>query len=629
MIRKWVVALFVTLFLAGIAAAVPSNPENSTFPGTGIELNKGETIPSVKTIVGPALQGTPQGVVSVQQAALSSEDLEPSPFERYVEASVGMPVKYFGFDHFLMPPSTFAPVQNVPVGPDYVLGPGDELRLTLWGMVNGEWSLIVDRDGNILIPEVGKVGVSGLSFADARESIKKAISRVFSNFEMNLSMGTLRTIQIFVVGNARRPGTYTVSSLSTLVNALFTCGGPSKAGSLRDIQLKRGGRTLVRFDLYDFLLKGDKSKDLRLMPGDVLFIPPVGPLAAVVGQVKVPAIYELKGSPTVGELISMAGGPSTTAYRGRVQVQQIEGGRFRVVREVDLSKAASLSLLSGEGSLINVFSLTDTPEKASGANTLVVSVRGEVRYPGSYSLPQGARISDLLEKAGGVTPRAFPGGVDFRRKSVRNLQQAQLDDTLKRMEIELLGTSANEMSSSLNASDANLLKAEADQKRSLLAKLKEVKATGRVVLRIADFSKIKGTEADLELEEGDSLLIPAFPQTVQVLGAVLNPTAFVYQPGLGIRDYLSMAGGYSLEASPDRIYLLKADGRALRFEPKGKAWPFDKARSASSKITLEPGDAIVVPQKVNSYKGLRQTRDWVDVIFKIAMSAAAVNNLTD
>jgi protein involved in polysaccharide export with SLBB domain len=185
-----------------------------------------------------------------------------------------MYLKQFGYSFFYQPPASFLPMEAVPVGPDYVIGPGDRIKLIIWGSVEGEYNLTVDRNGQIDIPKVGAVHVSSLTYRQLREALDREFSRQFTNFQMNVTLDNLRTIQIYVVGQARFPGSYAVSSLSTLVSALFAAGGPSKSGSLRNIQIKRGNRVVVTFDMYDFLLRGDKSKDIRLQPEDVIFIRP-------------------------------------------------------------------------------------------------------------------------------------------------------------------------------------------------------------------------------------------------------------------------------------------------------------------------------------------------------------------
>ena len=205
----------------------------------------------------------------------------------------------FGADLFNTTPSTFAPVDNIPVTPDYVIGPGDELRLQIWGQVNQRGSFVVDRTGSIALPEVGTIHVAGLQFSQLSDFLKSQLGRVYRNFDLNVNLGQLRSIQVFVVGQGRQPGSYTIGSLSTLLNALFASGGPLPQGSLRDIQVKRDARDNTHFDLYDLLLHGDKTKDVRLESGDVIFIPDVGPQVAVLGSVTTPGIYELRGEKRV------------------------------------------------------------------------------------------------------------------------------------------------------------------------------------------------------------------------------------------------------------------------------------------------------------------------------------------
>ncbi len=219
---------------------------------------------------------------SEQQPLLPPEPL--SPFQKMVEATTGEQLEIYGASLFRRVPTTFAPVENVPVGPAYVIGPGDEIRLQLSGQVNRLTTLTVDRDGSIQIPELGRVHVAGLTYGQLPEFLNRQVGRIYRNFTVSVSLGALRTIQVFVVGQARRPGSFSISSLSTLLNALFASGGPAATGSVRDIQVKRNGETIDHFDLYDLLLHGDKSHDIALATGDVIFIPYAGPQVAVLGQ---------------------------------------------------------------------------------------------------------------------------------------------------------------------------------------------------------------------------------------------------------------------------------------------------------------------------------------------------------
>ena len=355
-------------------------------------------------------------------------------------------IKQFGYDIFNQAPSSFAPDNIVPVGPDYLLGPGDELRITVWGKVNAEFDQVIDRDGGISIPPMGIMHLSGLTFKEARDYLAREFSRYYipSQVKFNVSMGRLRTIKVFVIGNVRKPGSFTISSLSTLINALFAAGGPAKDGSMRDIRLIRDGKTLVHFDLYDFLQRGDSSKDVRLMPEDVIFVPPVGPLVGVAGSVKMPAIYEMKGDTRVMDLIKEAGGTDSIAYNYRLQLLRIKDGRKQVRVEMNLSdieKDPDKNFLLTDGDLVTIFPVPQVLEDT-------VKISGAVKAPGAFGLRPGMKISDLLTYAGGTRRYAdmenaeltrlniTPNGPEIKRFTV-NLRKAEQGDqksdiTLKR-----------------------------------------------------------------------------------------------------------------------------------------------------------------------------------------------------
>jgi protein involved in polysaccharide export with SLBB domain len=338
--------------------------------------------PSVATQPGvtPPLQ---QPFVLVQPDAAQRTE-----FQEFVAQSVGRYLPLFGFNLFEGVPTTFAPVDSIPVTPDYVVGPGDEILIRAWGQVDIDFRAVVDRNGMINIPRVGNVNVAGIRYQDLNGYLRNAIGRIYRNFQLNVTLGQLRSIQIFVVGQARRPGSYTVSSLTTLVNAVFASGGPSPKGSMRRIQLKRGDKTVTEFDLYDLLLKGDKSKDVQLLPGDVIYIPPVGELAAIHGSVNEPAIYELKGRATLNELLQLSGGLSTTAEGRRVSVERIEDRKARRMDEFALD-SAGLGREMKDGDLVRVFALSPKIENA-------VTLRGSVATPGRYAWREGLRVRDII-----------------------------------------------------------------------------------------------------------------------------------------------------------------------------------------------------------------------------------------
>lgn len=323
---------------------------------------------------------------------------QASEYQKIVAASAGHPVPIFGNDLFGTAPSTFAPVDNIPVTPDYVLGPGDELRLQIWGQVNQRGSYVVDRTGSISLPQVGTLQVAGLQYSQVTDFLKAQLGRVYRNFDLNVNLGQLRSIQVFVVGQAKQPGSYTIGSMSTLLNALFASGGPLPQGSLRDIQVRRGDQTIVHFDLYDLLLHGDKSKDVPLSSGDVIFIPDVGAQVAVLGSVTVPAIYELRGEKTFGQIVALAGGETSAAEGSHVRVERIYRHAERSVIEVDLATGDAPPVQDGD--ILYVNSIVDRFHNG-------VTLRGNVANPGLYVWHEGMHVSDLIPSRDALVTRNY------------------------------------------------------------------------------------------------------------------------------------------------------------------------------------------------------------------------------
>jgi polysaccharide export outer membrane protein len=347
----------------------------------------------------------------------------PTEFQEFVASSIGRRLPVYGRNLFDHVPTTFAPVDRVPVTDDYRIGPGDEILIRAWGQIALNGKLVVDRNGAVFLPKVGTLVVVGLKYQQLQEYFRAAIGRMFRNFDLTVSLGQLRSIQIFVVGQAQRPGSYTVGSLCTLVNALFASGGPSGTGSMRHIQLKRNNRVITEFDLYDLLLRGDKSKDARLLPGDVIYIPPTGPSMAIAGSVIVPAIYELRERTTLGEAIEMAGGLATTADGQKAVIERIEKHDTRRVEEFSLGEKSEehtdekagerpgepgdelgdtrgLHLVLQDGDVVRIFSVS--PHFANA-----VTLRGNVAHPGRTEWQSGMRLRDLIPNQDALVTRDY------------------------------------------------------------------------------------------------------------------------------------------------------------------------------------------------------------------------------
>ncbi|MEZ8186027.1 SLBB domain-containing protein [Shewanella sp. 5S214] len=297
-------------------------------------------------------------------------------------------LKRFGYEMFAGEPTTFAPVTDVPVPSDYMVGPGDVIKVQLYGKESNEYSLTINRDGTVQIPDLGPVSVAGLSFADLRQELSKRIKQQTIGIESNITMGELRSIRIFIAGDAYKPGSYTVSSLSTITQALFVAGGVNEIGSLRNVQVKRGGKLVGSLDLYDLLLRGDASGDINLRSGDVVFIPSIGGLVSVAGEVQRPAIYELKKHETIADVINMAAGIKQDAYPKNSSIERYNANGLKTIINVDLTSDKGNNTIAKAGDYIRVKSASNQYEDA-------ITVVGAVVRPGKYQWKQ-QRISDVL-----------------------------------------------------------------------------------------------------------------------------------------------------------------------------------------------------------------------------------------
>ena len=298
-------------------------------------------------------------------------------------------LKPFGYDLFAGSPTTFAPVTEIPIPNDYTLGPGDVLRVQLWGKENQQLELPVSRDGTISFPQSGPQAIAGLSFDQARQQIKKLVSEQYIGVQASVTLGELRSMRVFVLGEARNAGSYTVSSLSTLTNALYVSGGIKRTGSLRKIQHKRNGQLVGELDLYDLLLAGDTSNDNRLQPGDVIFIPPVGDRVGIDGEVYRPALYELKNGTNLQELVNLAGGLTPQAYPQLVRIERNNDDFLRIIAEANLTTPKGKQAQVKPGDRIEVASISDITGQ-------YVEVKGAATRPGKFAWVPGMRVSSVI-----------------------------------------------------------------------------------------------------------------------------------------------------------------------------------------------------------------------------------------
>ncbi|MGO9434831.1 MAG: SLBB domain-containing protein [Terracidiphilus sp.] len=741
-----------------------------------------------------------------RQASTQAGSLPPEPlteFQKFVASTTGLVLPIYGANLFRHIPSTFAPVELSPVPADYVIGPGDELRIRIWGQISIESNLRVDRSGEIYLPQVGQIHVAGLAFSDLDSHFRQAIGRVYHNFDLSVDLGQIRAIQIYVTGQARRTGVYTVSSLSSLVDAIFASGGPSTEGSMRAVELRRGASLVTRFDLYDLLIRGDKTKDVKLLAGDVIYIPPVGPQAAVFGSVRNPAIYELQPQESLSGALTDAGGVSAVAAEARVSVERIDEHRDRHAMEVAYD-AAGLAAPLADGDVIRVFSIVPryqktvalrgnianpgrfawhegmrvselipdkeslltrnywwrraqlglpipefepiagfadlrqpadnqpvtlpepspvssasaqdqngaqmpydaqqhagsaplasqqvaNPTQASVATqrtevqitapdidwdyavierldpetlktnllsfdlgklvlqhdatqdielqpgdvvtifsqadinvpvaeqTKFVRLEGEFVHAGVYSVQPGETLRHLVERAGGLTPNAYLYASEFTRVSTRAVQQARIDEYVQSLSLAIQRNVVNLASSPVAQGLAGGSVAQSGE-QSLLASLRQIRATGRIVLPLQPSNTEVENLPNIALEDGDRFVVPHVPAVVNVVGAVYDQNSFLYSDRMRAGAYLRHAGGTNRDADRKREFIIRADGEVVSNDTSNGPWG-----SEFNSLHIYPGDTIVVPEKIYKPSPLYGVLEWSQMFSQFALGAAALD----
>ncbi len=500
---------------------------------------------------------------------------------------------------------------------DYVIAPGDEVLVTLWGSVDADLRLTVDRAGRITLPRIGTVQVAGTRQADLPAMLQQRVARVFRDFQLSATVGQIRGVRVFVTGFVAKPGTYTVSNLSTVVTALMRAGGPSAAGSFRTIELRRGGSKLATFDLYDLLLRGDRSGDTILQGGDVVHVGPVGLQVGVIGSVNKPAVMELKSGESVADALAMAGGFSSVADRSRLLIERLLDRNSQ--RAAELKLPGDLRTELSHGDLVRAFNTTTLALSTQYQNKRV-RVEGEVRKPGEYLLPASSTIQDALTAAGGLTPGAFVFGTEFNRESVRLIQQQNYDRALRDLETDLTRNSATQRS--FNADQVNTAAASSAANARLVERLRAVQPTGRVVLSLTPESRELPL---LAVEDGDRLFIPAVPSTVGVFGSVFNGGNYLLRPGTTVEQVLRIAGGPTKGADSSSAFVVRMDGSVISARLNTAGW-FSSGKSLGDFAAL-PGDTIFVPEELNKTTFMQEAKEWTQILFQFGLGAAAIKTL--
>ncbi|MFH1854541.1 MAG: SLBB domain-containing protein [Candidatus Omnitrophota bacterium] len=711
-------------------------------------------------------------------------------------ATLGMIKMAFGGSSSSQP--TFSPQVTsetavVPIGPDYVIGPGDTLVINIWGSVQETFPVEVDREGKIMLPKAGPLYVWGMRFEEAEKKISDRLNQFYTNFKVDVSMGKLREILVYVMGEVKKPGSYSINSQSTIFQALYAAGGPTKLGTLRKIKIIHADGKEELIDLYTFLLEGHMTASSRVQSGDTVFIPPIGDVVAIAGNVKRPGIYETQIDIRLSDLLKFTGGITPTGDLQRLQVERIENNDRRVMLDIELKKTdlgkfsledikiqnGDLVIVSpivrlkhdfvsilgnverpGDYALTKNMKVTDLIARAKGfmpatyisrleiarvtsdrarqiipvnlediklgakeenidldewdilliyseseitppsfveidgainrpgkyeltpqmkisdlvfraggikpgevirgaelfhiipgeqpvvcdigikqvsdVNIMVdkdiilrsgdaifiksepklterriIVLKGEVRYPGTYSIRKGERLSSLVERAGGFTDDAFLDGSIFMRKSIREAQEKLREDYIERENKNLVSEQQALLLRRGTGIDPSSISESVRMRQEMLQYIASAEIKGRMVMTLLPVSQLKGTKYDILLEDGDALTVPQTTSGITIMGSVNNPTSIPFEPGKGIEYYLRKTGGLTKHADKRGIYVIKANGEAV-------------SKFMMSK-SVERGATIVVPQEFRYWTPPGQLlKDTVEMLSRIAIGVGII-----
>jgi polysaccharide export outer membrane protein len=740
------------------------------------------------------------------------------PLKKTGEAAL----KPFGYDIFQQEASTYLtlnPLSNVPVPSNYQVGPGDVLDVELYGNQNGAYPLTVGRNGQISLPQLGPITVGGLLFSAVQSEIESRVAHQMIGVHASVTMAQTRSIQVFVMGDAFRPGVYTLSGLATVTSALYAAGGVSNTGSLRRVQLIRNGKVVDRIDLYNLLIHGSTRHDATLLQGDVVFVPPVGHTVAIDGEVQRPAIYEIKNETAPAQIVALAGGlrpnadlanatvtrilpngervvlplklgpggdaeglrngdyihiprlkpaldeavtlqgnvynPGVYAYqpgmrltdvlrsvaelkpnsdlhyvlirrklppdlhvealsanlaqalahphsaaniplmpRDEITVFNLTSNRDRIIEPIlhsleaestaehpeqsvaidgqvnvpgqyplepgmriaDLIRAGGglssaaytggaelaryvvgsngvrhtriykinlAEALAGnlrDNLLLKPFDVLTVEEVSQWGHQATVTLHGQVRFPGTYTIRPGETLKSVIERAGGLTPWAFPQGAVFTRTELQQREQHEMNLLAQRMRIEL-GVLALRASVTATGGAAGAAANTMIVAKSLLQELKTERAVGRLVINLPKIMRDPANSPyDVILRNGDALYVPKFEQEVTVIGEVEDPTSHLYNPNLSRDAYIQLSGGVTSEADRSRIYVVRADGSVVTGS-HGSFW------FSHSGVQIKPGDTIVVPINAEKMLPLPFWQAVTGILYNVAIAAAAVHAL--
>ena len=511
-------------------------------------------------------------------------------------------LKRFGENYFNSFQTTFVPLNEPNFNPNYILDFGDELVIQIVGVDIRDTDFRIRRDGTIIIPDVPPIPVAGLSLEKASELIDQMVSESLLGGRAYTSLNSLRDINVLIVGQAKKPGMYTLSGTSSVLSLLSNAGGINENGSYRNIQLKRDKKVIENIDLYDIFAKGDLSFDAQLRSGDVILVNSKLNEVRLSGSFANEAIFEFKSSDTLSDILQLAG-PLSLTPQSTIAISRLENGTSKRL-EIVLSEADSFKLQNGDS--ISAFNILP-----NFSNVREVILEGEVNTPGKYLVPEGSTILDIINLAGGYTSKAYPFGGIYLSQRAASLQS---DSREKSYDILLRYLVSSPKLPQLLTASGGLV--------TFLGLIKNYEPLGRIQTEF-NLSKLnKDSKLNRVLESGDKIIIPPVSNEIHVFGEVMNQGSFLYDPSLKPSDYLKIAGDLSKVADGKRIIIVDPNGNTRSLDHNYRFF-------FGSDVPLYPGSTIYVPRQLGKLDGIDLATNVAPIISSVALSLASLNSINN
>ena len=499
---------------------------------------------------------TVEDIQKIQELKLGEEIVEDETYTEIQTSTTKTEAEcstcIYGYNFFRSTPTTFALSSNVPVSPDYVLGPGDKLLVELYGNNSNKKDAYISRTGDFNLPLIGPISLVGLTLSKAEEIISAKVKNELIGTEVYITLSEMRSINVYVVGAAYKPGTYTVSSMASLTNIVFASGGPNTEGSLRNILVKRKGVTLSEYDFYDLILNGDTSKDIRLQEGDTIFYPLIENTIRIDGAVQRPGAYEFKQGDTVSSILKYSG----IKNRSKIKVEISRYDASQDKRMVSIYENLSDPKLQ-EMLIVNDDSYSVISSKSITSSS--VRLVGEFLYPGVYDISSGETILGIIQKAGGMTEEAYPEASIFTREIVRQQQKNSFIKNADNLERSLLNAVTSGSTIDGESYTAMI---------QFINRLREIEPTGRQVVSVDPYLLRSDPKYNFSLQNGDVLIIPKRSPSISVVGEVLNTTTHIYDEDLSIDDYIQLSGGITGQADLSKTFVILPNGQSTQYKRK-------------------------------------------------------------